>query len=133
MTDDLEFLRTRVPGYREYGEEEARHDSDMRIRAFVGERLTDAQVRLGKLDQPTEAALEAVLFRCMFTDQVFIKKFEHADLDLATLAGLVHSDRTLVTLGEALLDCSAAELGGLLGEIDAQLDYRRSPSPTSTS
>ncbi len=101
MNDDLAYVRERLEQYRAYAQEGDRHDSDMRVRAYVGNALSKAQLRLGEdLDQPTRALLEAVLMRCMFTDQVFIRKFEHGDLDAATVAALVHSDRTLVELGD---------------------------------
>ncbi|MBD5634173.1 MAG: hypothetical protein IAI49_06805 [Candidatus Eremiobacteraeota bacterium] len=133
MNDDLEFLRARLPGYRGYGEEAERHDSDMRVRAFVGKELTDARSRLGETVEAAQTTFDAVLLRCMFTDQVFVKKFEHADLDAAMLAGLVRADRTLVELGGRLAECAAAGLPAILAEINVQLDYRRSPAPLATS
>jgi hypothetical protein len=129
MSDDFEFLRTRLPGYLGYADEEARHDSDMRVRAFVGERLSDARDRLGDLDDATRTLLDAVMLRCMFTDQVFVKKFEHAELGEAMLAALVRSDRSLVDAGVALETVSAPHASGVLHAIDEQLDYRRAPEP----
>ena len=129
MNDDLAFVHARVPKYAAYGEEAARHDSDMRVRAFVGERLADARIRLAPLAPDVEKALDDVQMRCMFTDQVFVKKFEHADLDDAMAAGLVRADRSALTLGERLETCDGAELPAVVREIGEQLDYRRSPAP----
>jgi aromatic ring-cleaving dioxygenase len=128
MSDDLDFLVARVPGYGAYGEEEQRHDSDMRVRAFVGERLSTAQVRLGALDESVQKAFDAVMLRCMFTDQAFIKRFEHLRLDAAQVATLVHADRRLVELGERLNAVSAADLIALVNQIGAQIDERDSPA-----
>ena len=133
MSDDLDYVRARIPDYRAYGEEAARHDSDMRVRAFVGERLTEAQTRLaGTLDAATTARIEEVLLRCMFTDQVFVRTFEHAELAPPMIAALVSADRALVELGERLRAATAAELPELLNEIDRQFDYRRAPVPVVT-
>jgi hypothetical protein len=132
MTGDLDYLRARIPDYREYGEEADRHDSDMRIRAFVGKRLSDARARLrDQLDAPLKQSIDAVLLRCMFTDQVFIHNFEHATLEAPMIAALVRADRTLVESGERLSTITVAELPALLHDLDAQFDYRRAPEAVS--
>lgn len=132
MTGDLEFLRARIPDYREYAQEADRHDSDMRIRAFVGKRLSDARARLGDgLDATLKQSIDAVLLRCMFTDQVFIHNFEHATLETSMIAALVRADRALVETGERLSTVPIAELPALLHDLDAQFDYRRAPEPVS--
>lgn len=130
MMDDLAFLRERIVDYREYSDESARNDSDMRVRAFVGKALTDAQLRLhGSYDAATAKVLDDVLMRCMFTDQVFIRKFEHARLEAPMVAALVRGDRTLVELAERAAGANAAELHDILIAIDKQFEYRRSPEP----
>jgi hypothetical protein len=129
MNDDLEFLRARLPGYHEYGEEEARHDSDMRVRAFVGEHVTDVVARLGTLDEPTQKIVDDVLMLCMFTDQAFIKKVEHAELSAASVAALIHADRSLVEHGERLAACTTLDIGDLLTTIRGQLQHRDVPAP----
>jgi hypothetical protein len=135
MDDDLTYVRARLPGYEPYGDEDALHDNDMRVRAYVGERLTSAQSRVGALDAPLQATLDDVLMRCMFTDQVFVKNFEHAKLDGPVAAGLVRSDRRLVALGEradAIESGNASGFAALLGEIGNQLTARREPEEATT-
>jgi hypothetical protein len=130
MSDELAFVAGRIANYTGYADEMDRHDTDMRVRAYVGEALTGAQTRLGAtMTAATNAALEAVLYRCMFTDQVFIRKFEHAELDAATIAALVHSDLLLIGYGDEAKNVAAEDLPALLHAIDAQFDYRRSPMP----
>jgi hypothetical protein len=130
MTDDLSYIRQRIPDYREYEEERARSDSDMRVRAYLGSRLTAAQTRLGgTLDDATTKALDDVLMRCMFSDQVFVRKFEHARLDATMIAALVKSDRTLIELGQRIDGLAASELKELVIEIDKEFEYRRAPEP----
>ncbi len=134
MNDDLTFVRGRVADYSDYGDERERHDSDMRIRAYVGSRLTEAQTRLaGNLDEPTTKALEDVLMRCMFSDQVFVRKFEHARLDDAMIAALVHSDRRLIEFAERADAIEGPSLRELVIEIDKEFEYRRSPDPLPAS
>lgn len=130
MNDDLAFVRSRIEGFGAYTDERTRADSDMRVRAFVGSRLSDAQARLaGTLDADTIKALDDVLFRCMFSDQVFIRKIEHARLDEATIAALVRCDRRLLEFAERLAAIAANDLRALLIEIDKQYEYRRAPQP----
>jgi hypothetical protein len=105
----------------------------MRVRAFVGEHLAAARQRLDPLDATVASALEAVQMRCMFTDQVFVKKFEHARLDPAMEAGLVRADRSALALGERLETCTTSELPDVVREIGEQLDYRISPEPVSAT
>lgn len=130
MTDDLTYVRERIADYSAYDDERARHDSDMRVRAYLGERLSAAQARLGAgLDAATAKTLDDVLFRCMFSDQVFVRKFEHARLDATMTAALVRSDRRLVELAERVPTVDAAALRDLAIEIDKEFEYRRAPSP----
>jgi hypothetical protein len=129
MNDDLAYVNERIPGYLAYASESERHDSDMRVRAYVGSRLANARVRLAPLDAAVEQALDEVQYRCMFTDQAFVKKFEHASLDAAMEAGLVRADRNALALGERLETCDKPALADIVREIAAQLDYRLSPEP----
>lgn len=133
MTSDLAYVRDRIADYRAYDEERARHDSDMRVRAFVGERLSAARTRLaGDLDEAAMKALDDVLLRCMFSDQVFVRKFEHARLDGPMIAALVHSDRRLIEFAERVGTIVATELREVAIDIDKEFEYRRAPSPLLT-
>jgi len=132
MNDDLQYVRERIVPYREYSDEADRHDSDMRVRAYVGNALTRAQARLGEtIEGATRELLEAVLMKCMFTDQVFIRKFEHAVLDEPTVAGLVRSDRKLLESADRALATDAQGLGAVLQEINYEFEARRSPEPVA--
>ncbi|GAC1310136.1 MAG: hypothetical protein NVS2B3_08730 [Vulcanimicrobiaceae bacterium] len=129
-TGDLEYVGARIPHYVSYQDERTRHDSDLRVRAYVGTRLTDARARLAsELDEPALKALDDVLMRCMFSDQVFVRKFEHARLEAPMIAALVRSDRTLIELAEAVAGTSPQALRDLTIEIDKEFEYRRSPEP----
>ncbi len=128
--DDLDFVHARIDDYQAYDHERERSDSDMRVRAYVGARLSAARERLGAtLDEATTKTLDDVLMRCMFSDQVFVRKFEHARLDAPMAAALVRSDRTLIEFGDAATAATAATFHDLLVEIDKQFKYRRAPEP----
>jgi len=128
--EDLAFVRAHIADYQEYTQERVRSDSDMRMRAYVGTRLNEAQTRLaGSIDADSTKALDDVLMRCMFTDQVFVRKFEHARLEGPMIAALVHSDRSLIELAERAATVTATELRALVIEIDKQFEYRRAPEP----
>jgi len=130
VSDDLGFVEAHIANYRGYDDEAHRHDSDMRVRAYVGEALTSAQTRLGATFTPaTKSALEAVLYRCMFTDQAFVRKFEHAELDEGMISALVHSDRVLIGYGDEAKNVTTEGLPELLHSIGLEFDYRRSPNP----
>jgi len=130
MTDDLAYVRSHIPDYRAYDDEPARHDSDERVRAYVGERLSQAQLRLaGTFDENTQKMLDEVLMRCMFTDQVFIRKFEHARLEAPMVNAFVRSDRQLIEHGERFVDATTQSMSELLIELDKLFEYRRSPDP----
>ena len=132
MSDDRDFVNAKIASYRGYDDEADRHDSDMRVRAYVGEALTGVQTRIGgALDATTRASLEEVLLRCMFADQVFTRNFEHRDLPPSLIAALVRSDRTLIELADRARTTSPTELAPLLHAIDADFEYRRAPEPVS--
>ena len=122
---DLAFVRTRIADYRAYADEYARHDTDMRVRAYVGERLSAAQTRVASaLDPAATQALDATLLRCMFGDQPFLRRLQHADLDDVATAALVASDRALIETADRLSGADAAALPALVAQIGERLDAR---------
>ena len=131
--DDLDYVRSRIPTYRGYTDEAARHDSDKRVRAIVGEALSDAQVRFVSGLDPDSAALCAeLLYKCMFTDQTVIRRLEHAKLGDATLAELTAADRVLVELEEEVMNASTvAEFAATLPRILEQFARRHAPAPAA--
>jgi hypothetical protein len=127
MSDDLDYVRSRIPNYRGYADEPSRQDSDKRVRAIVGEALSDALVRFsGKLDAAAMTACDELLMQCMFTDQALVRRLDHAKLDPAEIAGLVAADRVLVELEEGLMNASTVdELTALVARLREQFARRR--------
>ncbi len=128
MDDDLAVLRDRVPGYAAYSGESDRHDTDIRVRALLGSALTRAHARAGTAALDGGDALgnfEAILMRCMFGDQKFVKRFEHTELSDAMVGSLVASDRGLVELaGRADGVASSAEFAPLVRDVEAAFAQR---------
>jgi hypothetical protein len=124
MSDDLRYIRDRIPTYRGYEDEPARHDSDNRIRAILGESLSEARTRI-VLDAEQDAAFDVVLAECMFADQSFVRAVQHAQLGGAAIAALEAADRVLVELEERVNDATTAEqLSALVAEIGQKLNRR---------
>ncbi len=128
MDDDLTVLRDRVPGYSAYSSERDRHDTDIRVRALLGSALTRARARAGTIALDGGDALgdfDAILMRCMFGDQRFVKRFEHADLSETMIDSFVASDRRLVDLaGRADGLASAAQFAPLVRDVEAAFAAR---------
>jgi hypothetical protein len=131
--DDFAFLKEHLPNYSGYGDEVDRHDTDMRVRAFVGEKLTEAIARFTEQISPDDAAAgERTLMQCMFTDQAFIRRIEHASLDANAQAQLATADRRLVEVAAGADTVTAADFRALLTAVDRQFALRYEPLPATT-
>lgn len=132
MSDDLSFLRTHLPSYPGYSDEAARHDTDMRVRAFVGEKVSEALTRLsGQLSPEAVASGERTVMECMFTDQAFLRRIEHAELDEGAVAALEAADRRLIVAATSA-DCVApGAFGALVEDIDRSFKARYEPLPAT--
>ena len=131
--NDLDFLQSHVPGFAGYADEDARHETDRRVRAVVGTALADAQARLGdRLPADTATTLESLIFRCEFPDQRYVKDWDHAEPDPRKLETLARIDRALIEQAESVAGAGPAEIAGIVEEIDKQLDHRDDPVPAQT-
>ena len=124
MSDDLDYLKTHVPGYADYADANARHHVDAQVRAILGEALTDARERL-KPKPPLGEQLDGLILRCEFGDQRFIRAADHARFDQG-LVDRVHAlDRGITEVAERLRALSATDaLGAALDEAARLLDER---------
>jgi hypothetical protein len=132
MTDNLAYLTERLPAYSGYAEETDRHESDMRVRAFVGEKVSEALERLAdRLSTELADAGQHLLEECMFTDQAFIRRIEHADLDIVAQAALVAADQRLVEVAGDADSVTPEEFAALLARIERQFALRYEPLPAT--
>ncbi len=98
---DLELLRSRIPGYADYANADARHQVDKQIRAWLGEAITAARDRLSPTGSAAER-LDGLLLRCEFSDQRMIRAADHARFD-AALVDHVHAlDRRIVEVADRI-------------------------------
>ncbi|HEY0381137.1 MAG TPA: hypothetical protein VGC72_02955 [Candidatus Elarobacter sp.] len=121
---DLEFLQSRIPGYADYANADARHQVDKQIRAWLGEALSAARDRL----QPAGALadrLDGLLLRCEFTDLRVIRAADHAKFG-PELVDRVHAlDRRIVEVAGAIrAAASLEELAGALDDAARAVDER---------
>ena len=120
---DLEYLQSRIPGYADYADHDARHQVDKQIRAWLGEALTAARDRLQPSGAPAER-LDGMLLRCEFSDPRVIKAADHARFD-AGLVGHVHAlDRRIVETADAIRAASADALATALDDAARAFDER---------
>jgi hypothetical protein len=129
---DLEFLREQVPGFEGYGEENARHHSDQRVRALLGSALAELQERLkSQLDAGQSARLDKLILRCQFPDQRRVTQLDHMPVDATTEAELAEVDRDLVSLAEKCPGTEPATLPALLDEIESEFARRSAQTVAS--
>ena len=111
---DLEYLQSRIRGYADYANVDARHQVDKQIRAFLGEALSDVRDRL-KPSGPLAERIDALILRCEFSDQRVIRAADHARFDPSLVDRVHELDREIVESADRLrtvnsLDALAAEL-----------------------
>ena len=122
---DLEFLREQVPGFEGYGEENARHHSDQRVRALLGSALAELQERLKEqIDAQQSTRLDKLILRCQFPDQHRVTQLDHMPVNASTEAELAEVDRILVSLAESCAGTEPAALPALLDEIESEFARR---------
>jgi hypothetical protein len=112
---DLEVLKARIPGYAGYAGQNARHEVDKQIRAWLGEALAEARERL-QPDGALVERLDGLILRCEFSDQRVIRAADHARFE-AALVDHVHAlDRRIVEAGDRIR--AAASLDALATALD---------------
>ncbi|HEX3549494.1 MAG TPA: hypothetical protein VHT53_03925 [Candidatus Elarobacter sp.] len=122
--DDAAALRAKIPGYADYADLDARRETDKRVRAYLGEALSEARERL----TPSAALadrLDGLLLRCEFSDQRFVRAADHARF-AGLLADRVHQlDRELIDCADRIRGAeSPDELSALLDDAARALDER---------
>ena len=122
---DLELLQSRIPGYADYADADARHQVDKQIRAWLGEALSEARDRLAARAAPLAERLDGLLLRCEFSDQRVIRAADHARFD-AALVDHVHAlDRRIVEVGDRIRAAATPdELATALDDAARVLDER---------
>lgn len=131
---DLDFLRSRIPGYADYGNEDSRHEVDKQIRALLGEALSDARERLHPTGERGEQ-LDGLILRCEFSDQRVVRAADHACFDSPLIEHIHELDREIVEVADRIRTIRSVEgLREALDDAARLLDERfgalaSAPSP----
>lgn len=124
-TGDFTAVRSLIPEYPGYGDEDERIQSDRLIRAWVGSCLASVRERLeAELSPELSHALDELIFRCQFPNQRYIAAIEHAHLDDGVQEHLVSLDLKALHYAQESCSVSAAGLGALVSNLDATFDER---------
>ncbi len=119
LADGMTFLRSRIPAYADYGDEDARHLVDKQVRAYVGEALGLLRQRWSPaLAAELAEQLERVLMMCEFTNQQLIAMLGHARLTDVALQELHEVDRDLISTADRAAEIDAEALEAYLVELD---------------
>jgi len=122
--DDLEILRERIPGYAGYDRPGSRHETDKQIRAYLGEALSEARERLTPAP-PLSDGVDALILRCEFTDQAFIRAADRARFEPALVGRVTGFDGALADCADRIRGVGAADdLAPLVDEAARTLDER---------
>jgi hypothetical protein len=121
---DLEFLRSRVPGYADYANADDRHEVDKQIRAWLGEALSEVRERLRPSGALAER-LDGLILRCEFSDQRVIRAADHARFDAGLVDHVHELDRGIVSAADQVREVTSEEaLGTVLDDAARLLDER---------
>lgn len=122
--EPLEFLRTKIPDFPGYSEEDGRRRSDELVRSYLGEALAEVSQRLGPLEGALDQQMGELLLRAGFTNQAALKAYEervHAD---AHADGILSGDVALVELADRAPSVASGGLAEFLNEAAGALDRR---------
>ncbi len=123
--EDLTFVQSRLADYVAYDDEDARHASDARVRAYLGVALAAARDRIdGAMPAVAREALERTILRCAFGNQTFVRHLDHADLPAGAVAALIASDRRLVQYAERAREVASSGVPSLVDDVDREFVER---------
>jgi hypothetical protein len=121
---DLEFLRSRIPGYADYANADARHEVDKQIRAWLGEALSEVRERLEPSGALAER-LDGLILRCEFSDQRVIRAADHASFDPGLVDHVHELDRGIVAAADRIREVTSNDdLSTVLDDAARLLDER---------
>ena len=112
---DLEFLKSRIPGYADYANADARHEVDKQMRAFLGEALALDRERLAPTGALAER-LDGIILRCEFSDQRVIRAADHARFDQQLIDRVHQLDREIVECADRIRALTTVD------QLSAELD-----------
>ncbi|HXP92196.1 MAG TPA: hypothetical protein VN905_01880 [Candidatus Binatia bacterium] len=115
---DLEAIREEIPSYAGYEDATIRPLADKQLRAWLGERLTLLDARLGLADGPLAKSYEHLLRECEFSDPHAVRALEEGDFDAGDLALLYTLDHRLIEGADRAESIDASNVAGYLQELE---------------
>ena len=120
----LALLRSRIPSFPGYLDEEDRRLSNQLVRSYMGEALARLQERLSPLDASVRERFEELILRAGFTNQVAFKEFESAQLDQTRVDSISMCDVNLLDQADREPEVSELTLSAYLADVRASFDER---------
>lgn len=117
----LESLRSKIPDFAGYLNEEDRRRSDELVRAYAGEALAALEERVAPGGDPR---FQGPLLRAGFMNQVAFKAFEYEQLGDRRNEEVGACDLRLIELADRAASLDAGVIDSYLAEVSAAFDAR---------
>jgi hypothetical protein len=128
--DALAVLRSKIPDFPGYADQEERRLSDELVRSYLGEALAGLQTRIGSQAPPR---LEDLLVRAGFMNQAAFHAFEYAHLDATHIEAISSNDARIVELADDAVNVTVATLDHYMADVGAAFDARDQAMKTAAA
>ncbi|MFN2528049.1 MAG: hypothetical protein ABR584_04970 [Candidatus Baltobacteraceae bacterium] len=126
MEQALADIKSRVPDFAGYADENTRRLADEQIRAIVGEALALLHFNHEEYFNTPEVTeiYDRLILRCEFTNQIVFKEFEYETLGEERKTAIACADQTLIATALRAETVTAEQLPGYLGGLEKAFDNR---------
>lgn len=123
--EPLDSIRSRIPNFDGYPDENSRRQSDELIRSYAGEALASLhQAHAEFFSAPLEAQYDRLILRCSFMNQTAFRFFEYVVITAAIADRAAQADAGLLDLADRANRIEASGLPEYLDEFGLALDRR---------
>lgn len=123
LMNALALLRSKIPSFPGYHDEEARRFSDGLVRSYLGRALALLQEQLAP-DAAIQTRFEELILRAEFTNQAAFKAFEYAVLDQKRVDAIVACDAEMLAQADRAPEIGATAVSAYLTDVRAAFDAR---------
>ncbi|HEY1655057.1 MAG TPA: hypothetical protein VGF86_08100 [Candidatus Tumulicola sp.] len=120
----LELLNAKIAGFPGYADDLSRERSDELVRSYLGEALSDVQVRLQPLADAQNQRIGDLLMRTGFVNQEVYRAYEDGARTRTNFDSVAAADARVIELADRAATIDASNLSAFLDEIVATLDAR---------
>ena len=121
--DPLDQLRSIIPNFPGYDDEDARQLTDELVRSYLGEALARLTERFESRES-SGGRMDDLLLRTGFTNQTAIKAYEERMRQHPDAAPMAAADLETVALADRAENVTQAELADFLTNVAGVLDRR---------